>query len=159
MHAGFPDPVCARRETTVPGWTAFGNPVTRTEFVGWPTIRRCLQPERCSAAPSAPGGGGHHRSLRPAFLRRHSLHAHFHLVTLPLVIGLGLGLALALDATARAIRGPIIFVSLLPFIITPVIGSLSIRWLFESDGILTDALGRCSAIRLSPLGQGWTLEC
>ena len=33
-----------------------------------------------------------------------------------------------------------IFVSLLPFIITPVIGALSIRWLFVGDGILTAAL-------------------
>ncbi len=36
--------------------------------------------------------------------------------------------------------GPAIFVTLLPFIITPVIGALAIRWLFLGDGILTRAI-------------------
>jgi multiple sugar transport system permease protein len=52
----------------------------------------------------------------------------------------------------------VIFVSLLPFIITPVIGALSIRWLFIGDGILTAALERLLATDISMFAQGWTIE-
>ena len=74
------------------------------------------------------------------------------------MIGLGLALALALDATVRSIRGPVIFVSLLPFIITPVIGALSVRWLFVGDGILTAALESLLHRRVVMFGQSWTIE-
>ena len=43
----------------------------------------------------------------------------------PLVIGVGLCIAITVNNTVRAIRGPVIFVSLLPFIITGTIGSLA----------------------------------
>ena len=58
----------------------------------------------------------------------------------------------------RAIRGPIIFVSLLPFIITPVIGALSIRWLFIGDGIMTALLEWWLARDIAMFAQGWTIE-
>ena len=82
----------------------------------------------------------------------------FTFVTLPLVLGLGLALALALNAVAPIVRGPIVFASLLPFIVTPVIGALSIRWLFVSDGILTRALEAMLGHPVAMFAQGWTLE-
>ena len=82
----------------------------------------------------------------------------FCLVTLPVVIGLGLLLALAVNNILRSLRGPVIFVSLLPFIITPVIGALSIRWLFIGDGILTDFLEWMLDRPISMFAQGWTIE-
>jgi multiple sugar transport system permease protein len=82
----------------------------------------------------------------------------FTFVTLPLVIGTGLVLALVVNNTTKAIRGPVIFITLLPFIITPVIGALSIRWLFLGDGILTRAIEWVLARDISMFAQGWTIE-
>ena len=58
-------------------------------------------------------------------------------ITLPFVIILGLILALCVNVLINRLKGPIIFITLLAFIITPVIGALSIKWLFIGDGILT----------------------
>ena len=82
----------------------------------------------------------------------------FTLITLPFVIGVGLLIALAVNNAARAIRGPVIFISLLPFIITPVIGALSIRWLFVSDGIMTHFLEWWLQQDIAMFAQGWTIE-
>ncbi|MEM9971550.1 MAG: sugar ABC transporter permease, partial [Pseudomonadota bacterium] len=82
----------------------------------------------------------------------------FTLFTLPMVIGVGLAIALAVNNASRRIRGPVIFVSLLPFIITPVIGSLSIYWLFVGDGILTAALERWTGQDIAMFAQAWTIE-
>ena len=42
-------------------------------------------------------------------------------------------IALSVNQALQSLRGPIIFVSLLPFVITPVIGALAIRWLIDSS--------------------------
>ena len=80
------------------------------------------------------------------------------MVTLPLVIVIGFAIAIAVNNTARALRGPVIFVSLLPFIITPVIGALSIRWLFIGDGIMTAFLEWWLSRDVAMFAQGWTIE-
>jgi multiple sugar transport system permease protein len=74
------------------------------------------------------------------------------------VIGLGLAIAMAVNSAVKSLRGPIIFVSLLPFIITPVIGALSIRWLFIGDGIMTAFLEWWTGAEISMFAQGWTIE-
>ncbi|MEO1424472.1 MAG: ABC transporter permease subunit, partial [Pseudomonadota bacterium] len=67
-------------------------------------------------------------------------------------------IALTVNNAAKTIRGPIIFVSLLPFIITPVIGALSIRWLFIGDGIMTAFLEWWLMRDIAMFAQGWTIE-
>ncbi len=42
--------------------------------------------------------------------------------------------------------------------ITPVVGALSIRWLFIGDGILTATLSAIAGMKLSLFAQGWTIE-
>ena len=74
------------------------------------------------------------------------------------MIALGLGIAIAVNNAAKAIKGQIIFVSLLPFIITPVIGALSIRWLFYGDGIATAMLERLLGTDISVASNGWAVE-
>ncbi len=54
----------------------------------------------------------------------------------PLTIALGFAIAVAVNATTRILRGPLIFVSLLPFIITPLVGSLVLFWMIDARGIL-----------------------
>ncbi|MDE3122919.1 MAG: sugar ABC transporter permease [Paracoccaceae bacterium] len=54
----------------------------------------------------------------------------------PVALLLGLAVALAVNALPRAIRGPTIFVSLLPMIVTPLIGSLILFWMIDARGII-----------------------
>lgn len=152
---GFPNPVCTTETRSVPVLDAAGKPETRTEWVGLANYAALVQPD---AVRAALGGAGLGAVANIDFFKALRFTLTFTLITLPLILLLGLGLALALNATTRLIRGPIIFASLLPFIITPVIGSLSIRWLFESDGILTAALERMLGHPVSMLSQAWTLE-
>ena len=82
----------------------------------------------------------------------------FTLVTLPFVIGLGLAIAVVVNNATKSMKGPVIFISLLPFIITPVIGALSIRWLFYGDGIVTVWLEALFDTDLSIAANGWAVE-
>lgn len=154
---GFLGQVCKTEERTRPKLDAAGRPVTETSFVGLAAYRAVLQPEAVWAA-LAPGGGGWDAVMAVDFYRALRFTLTFTLVTLPAVIGLGLMVALAVNTMARSLRGPLIFVSLMPFIVTPVIGALSIRWLFMGDGILTAALRWMTGSHISMFAQGWTIE-
>ena len=61
-------------------------------------------------------------------------------VVTPLTIILGFMIALAINSVAKAFRGPTIFFSLLPFIITPLVGSLVLFWMVDARGILGTGL-------------------
>ena len=154
---GFPAPICTSESRIVPTLDANGRPVTRTVWVGLDNYRALVRPAEVAAA-FTPGGPGPSSLLSIDFYRALRFTLTFTFVTLPLVIGIGLALALALNATVRSIRGPVIFVSLLPFIITPVIGALSIRWLFVGDGIMTAALEGLFDRPVLMFAQGWTIE-
>lgn len=154
---GFPNPICVRETVLVAERDAQGRTVTRTEFVGVDNYRELLRTQELSRL--AEQG----RLTLDAILSINFFHAlrftlSFTFITLPFVIGLGLAIALALNATLQRIRGPIIFATLLPFIITPVIGALSIRWLFTGDGIMTAALSWAAGQRLSMFANAWTTE-
>lgn len=58
----------------------------------------------------------------------------------PLLIILGLIIALAVNALSDRIKGMVIFISLLPMIVTPLIGSLILFWMIDSRGILGNGL-------------------
>ncbi len=63
-------------------------------------------------------------------------------VVTPFVIVLGLGVALAVNTLPRVVKGPTIFVSLLPMIVTPLIGALILFWMVDADGIIGATLQR-----------------
>jgi len=64
----------------------------------------------------------------------------YTIVTTPFVIGLGLVVALVLDNLWKPLKGPAIFASLLPFIVTPLVGSLVLFWMTGQGGLLYDLL-------------------
>lgn len=64
----------------------------------------------------------------------------FTFVVTPLTLVLGFAIAVAVNSASRTIRGPLIFVSLLPFIITPLVGSLVLFWMVDARGILGHAI-------------------
>lgn len=61
-------------------------------------------------------------------------------VVTPLVILSGLVIALAVNTVTARLKGLVIFFSLLPFVINPLIGSLVLFWMIDSRGILGNAL-------------------
>lgn len=60
----------------------------------------------------------------------------FTFVVTPLVIVFGLLIAVCVNALPGLVKGPTIFVSLLPMIVTPLIGSLILFWMIDAEGIL-----------------------
>jgi multiple sugar transport system permease protein len=154
---GFLAPVCTREERARPKIGADGKVITERVFVGWEAYRQLLQPEAVAKAFAA-GGGGLAALQALDFYKALRFTLTFTLITLPLVIGLGLLIALAVNAAVKTLKGPLIFISLLPFIITPVIGALSIRWLFIGDGVLTNLIEWWVGGDVSLFAQGWTIE-
>ena len=67
--------------------------------------------------------------------------AYTFIVT-PLVIVLGFIIAVAVNAMPRLIKGPVIFFSLLPMIVTPLVGSLVLFWMIDSQGVIGATLQR-----------------
>jgi multiple sugar transport system permease protein len=58
----------------------------------------------------------------------------------PLLIVLGLMIALAVNTLTNRLKGIVIFFSLLPMIVTPLVGSLILFWMVDSRGILGNFL-------------------
>ncbi|MFG5381533.1 carbohydrate ABC transporter permease [Yoonia sp. R2-816] len=61
-------------------------------------------------------------------------------IVTPLTIILGFFIAIAVNSVARRLRGPTIFFSLLPMIVTPLVGSLILFWMVDARGILGTGL-------------------
>ena len=152
---GFLQQTCVTEARIRPVLGEDGRPKTETKFVGLQSYRNVLEPGRVLAAFHE---GSWRALLTIDFWKALRFTLTFTLVTLPLVIVIGFVIAIAVDNTARALRGPVIFVSLLPFIITPVIGALSIRWLFIGDGIMTAFLEWWLSRDIAMFAQGWTIE-
>ncbi len=60
----------------------------------------------------------------------------FTFLVTPFVVFFGLLIALAVNAVHAKIKSFVIFFSLLPFVITPLIGALVLFWMIDSRGIL-----------------------
>ena len=152
---GFLEQTCVTEIKTVPVLDENGKTITQTEWVGLQSYKNVLQMDKFWKAV---GDGSWNDIMQIDFWKALRFTLSFTLLTLPLVIGVGLAIALAVNNAARSIRGPVIFISLLPFIITPVIGSLSIYWLFVGDGILTAMMERWTGTNISMFAQAWTIE-
>ncbi|OSQ51464.1 carbohydrate ABC transporter permease [Marivita geojedonensis] len=61
-------------------------------------------------------------------------------VVTPLTILFGFVIAVAVNSAARVLRGPLIFFSLLPNIVTPLIGGLILFWMVDARGVIGTAL-------------------
>ncbi len=74
------------------------------------------------------------------FYRAMAFTLTFTFIVTPLLIVLGLMIALAVNSLHRHLKGLMIFFSLLPMIVTPLIGSLILFWMIDSRGIIGTAL-------------------
>ncbi|MEM7488758.1 MAG: sugar ABC transporter permease, partial [Pseudomonadota bacterium] len=152
---GFLEQTCTTEVKTIPVLDETGQMQTVTEWVGFDSYANVLGGDRALRALASFDLGG---LLQIDFWKALRFTLTFTLITLPLVLGLGLAIAVVVNNATKAVKGPVIFVSLLPFIITPVIGALSIRWLFYGDGIVTIWLEALFETDLSIAANGWAIE-
>lgn len=74
------------------------------------------------------------------FYRAMGFTLTFTFLVTPLTILLGLIIALSVNSLHARLKGLVIFLSLLPFVITPILGGLVLFWMFDARGILGTAL-------------------
>lgn len=63
-------------------------------------------------------------------------------VVTPFVLALGLAVAVGVNSLPKMFKGPTIFVSLLPMMVTPLVGALILFWMVDGDGIIGASLQR-----------------
>ena len=152
---GFLKQICETKIETKPKLDENGNIIEVSVFVGFENYKNLLQINKFKNAV-------YNFSLNELeqinFWKAFRFTITFCLITLPLVIFLGLLIALTVNNLTRSIKGPVIFISLLPFIITPIIGALAIRWLFVGEGILTALLEYLMQKDIAMFANAWTLE-
>lgn len=78
--------------------------------------------------------------LNLPFYKAISFTLTFTFVVTPLVIIVGFVIAVAVNSAIRQIRGPLIFFSLLPMMITPLVGALILFWMVDARGIIGTTL-------------------
>ena len=78
-------------------------------------------------------------------------------VTTPFILVIGFLLALGISGVTQRLKGLFISASLLPFIITPVVGALSIKWLFRDNGLVPYILS-FAGIKVFWMAQAWSAQ-
>jgi multiple sugar transport system permease protein len=118
-----------------------GKALTICRFVGFDYFRSVLGIKNADAsnlappdAPDSPDATNSKRSNE--FLGALHFTLLYTLVTLPFVLLLGFLVALGVNNASQKLKGFFITASLLPFIITPVVAALSIKWLFRDNGLI-----------------------
>lgn len=152
---GFLKQTCTTKLKSRPLMGDNGKIQTETEYVGLQSYANVLELDRLWKLLSSGDWAG---ALTIDFWKALRFTLTYTLLTLPMIVLVGLGLAMAVNNSIKALRGPVIFISLLPFIITPVVGALSIKWLFIGDGILTAFLEWWLEKDIAMFAQGWTIE-
>ncbi|PRY93704.1 carbohydrate ABC transporter membrane protein 1 (CUT1 family) [Hasllibacter halocynthiae] len=113
-------------------------------FVGLSTYldRNHLAADAVSLAWRASDGIGDFlgRVMNLPFYKALAFTLAYTAVVTPLCLLLGLVIALGVNALPKVLKGPTIFVTLLPMIVTPLIGALVLYWMLDSRGILGTAL-------------------
>lgn len=70
------------------------------------------------------------------FYRALAFTLTYTFVCTPALIALGFAVAVGVNSLHRRLKGLVIFFSLLPMIVTPLVGSLILYWMIDSRGIL-----------------------
>ena len=127
---------------------AAGRPVQVCRFVGTDYYRKVLG---LDAQANAPG------SDQNEFFGALRFTLLYVAATTPFVLAGGLALALAMNRVTQRLKGLFIAASLLPFIITPVVGALSIKWMFRDNGLVPHLLSGMG-IELFWMAQAWSAQ-
>lgn len=80
------------------------------------------------------------RLVNLPFYKAMSFTLAYTFIVTPLVIIFGFIIAVAVNSAIKSLRGPLIFFSLLPMMVTPLVGSLIIFWMVDARGVVGTAL-------------------
>ena len=128
-----------------------GQIVENCSFVGFDYYRKILGLANDNTANAANTVGSQHNE----FLEALKFTLLYVVLTTPFVLVGGLLLALGVNHAARGLRGFLISASLLPFIITPVVGALAIKWLFRDNGLVPHVLAQFG-VEVFWMAQAWS---
>lgn len=85
-------------------------------------------------------GGFGNRLMSLPFYKAMAFTLTYTFVVTPLVVVLGMMIALGINGLPAICKGPTIFVSLLPMLVTPLIGSMVLFWMIDARGIIGSSL-------------------
>ncbi|TRZ67304.1 MAG: ABC transporter permease subunit [Comamonadaceae bacterium] len=139
-----------------------GRALSVCRFVGLEYFRKVLGLDAAAvqAGSSAPpDAGGAAEAVEPErateFMGALRFTLLYTFATTPFVLLLGFALALGVNQVGQRWRPMYISASLLPFIITPVVGALAIKWLFRDNGLVPYFLSQFG-ISLFWMAQAWS---
>lgn len=135
---------------------AQGRTLQTCRFVGMEYYRKVLGLDADTAAEPAPdAGSARGEKADNEFFGALRFTMLYTFVTLPFVLVIGFLLALGVNGATQRLRGAFISASLLPFIITPVVAALSIKWLFRDNGLIPYLLSHVG-IQVFWMAQAWS---
>ena len=133
---------------------ASGRAVEHCGFVGAQNYRSILG---LGLDKGTNGGSPPAEPPRNEYLSAWLFTLSYTLATTPCILLGGLALALAMQRVTRRLRGAFIAASLLPFIITPVVGALAIKWLFRDHGLMPHLLSKVG-VQVFWMAQAWSAQ-
>ena len=139
---------------------ADGRAIQTCEFVGGDYYRKVLGIDAASranpdvAASAKPVASP---TAKPAneFFAALQFTLIYTAATTPFVLIIGFLLALGVNNLSNKLKGFFIAASLLPFIITPVVAALSIKWIFRDNGLIPYLLSFVG-IEIYWMAQAWS---
>lgn len=139
-----------------------GVPVRECRFVGSYYFERVLglTADMDAVAAEPPDASGPRESAPASsrgspFIEALKFTLLYTFVTTPFVLVIGFALALGVQRLPTAWKGAVISLSLLPFIITPVVGALAIKWLFRDGGLVPHLLSH-AGVEVYWMAQAWS---
>jgi multiple sugar transport system permease protein len=132
---------------------AKGLVVESCRFVGSEYYRKILGLEDTPLNPAAPNAK--RTVAKNEFWGALTFTLTYVAVTTPFILIGGLALAMAMSAVTQRLKGAFIAASLLPFIITPVVGALAIKWLFRDHGLVPHVLSQFG-VQIFWMAQAWS---
>ena len=132
---------------------ANGQVVESCRFVGAEYYRKILGLEAASSA--APTSTQKLTGSKNEFWAALTFTLTYVAVTTPFILIGGLLLAMAMSTVTQRLKGAFIAASLLPFIITPVVGALAIKWLFRDHGLVPHVLSQFG-VEIFWMAQAWS---
>ena len=128
---------------------ADGDALQTCEFVGLEYYRKVLgiNKEKAPATQS--------KQPQNEFFAALQFTLIYVFVTLPFVLVIGFLLALGVNNVTQKLKGVFISASLLPFIITPVVAALSIKWLFRDNGLVPYLLSHIG-VQVFWMAEAWS---
>jgi multiple sugar transport system permease protein len=139
---------------------AAGRPVQQCAFVGLDYYRKVLGLDTPPAKPATAQDTGKAAGAKPGgthneFTEALKFTLLYTAATTPFILIGGLALALAMNGVTQRLKGAFIAASLLPFIITPVVGALAIKWLFRDNGLVTVLLAQVG-VEVFWMAEAWS---